>query len=31
MILYHYSVVSHKGGDRLIGDYKRQYRFAEPF
>ena len=25
------SVDSYKGGDKLICDYKRQYRFAEPF
>lgn len=31
MLLYHYSVDSYKGGDSLICDYKRQYRFAEPF
>lgn len=31
MRLYHYSVDSYRGGDRLINDYKKGYRFAEPF
>lgn len=31
MILYHYSVDSWKGDHSLVNDYKRQYRFAEPY
>ena len=31
MILYHYSVDSYNGGERLINDYKNIYRFAEPY
>ncbi len=31
MILYHYSVDSYRGGDRLFNDDKRQARFSEPF
>ena len=31
MILYHYSVDSYKDGKELINDYKKQYRFAEPY
>ena len=31
MILYHYSVDSYRGGECLINDYKRGFRFAEPF
>lgn len=31
MLLYHYSVDSYKGGDKLINDYKNGYGFAEPF
>lgn len=31
MILYHYSVDSYNGGERLINDYKNNYRFAEPY
>ena len=31
MILYHYSVDSYEGGSALINDYKKQYRYAEPF
>ncbi len=31
MRLYHYSVDSYKGGDCLINDFKKGYRFAEPF
>ena len=31
MILYHYSVDSYSSGSMLINDYKKQFRFAEPF
>ena len=31
MILYHYSVDSYQSGEKLINDFKKQYRFAEPF
>ncbi len=31
MILYHYSVDSYRGGDILVNDFKKLYRFAEPF
>ena len=31
MILYHYSVDSYKSGSTLINDYKKQYKYAEPF
>ena len=31
MVLYHYSVDSYRGGSSLINDYKKQYRFAEPY
>jgi hypothetical protein len=31
MILYHYSVDSYRSGEKLINDFKKQYRFAEPF
>lgn len=31
MILYHYSVDSYKSGDSLENDFKKLYRFAEPF
>ena len=31
MILYHYSVDSYKSGGTLTNDYKKQYRYAEPF
>ena len=31
MILYHYSVDSYQSGDSLYNDYKKLYRFAEPF
>ena len=31
MILYHYSVDSYSSGSTLINDYKKQFRFAEPF
>lgn len=31
MILYHYSVDSYKEGGRLFNDYKKQFRFAEPY
>lgn len=31
MILYHYSVDSYQSGEKLIDDFKKQYRFAEPF
>lgn len=31
MLLYHYSVDSYQSGKSLINDYKKQYRFAEPY
>lgn len=31
MVLYHYSVDSYQSGPALINDYKKQFRFAEPF
>ena len=31
MILYHYSVDSYQSGELLYNDYKKLYRFAEPF
>ena len=31
MILYHYSVDSYQSGEKLINDFKKQFRFAEPF
>ena len=31
MKLYHYSVDSYKGAERLTNDYKDNYRFAEPY
>lgn len=31
MILYHYSVDSYQNGDTLYNDFKKLYRFAEPF
>ena len=31
MILYHYSVDSYRGGENLINDFKKTFRFAEPF
>lgn len=31
MILYHYSVDSYKDAERLVNDYKNNYRFAEPY
>lgn len=31
MILYHYSVDSYQSGDSLYNDFKKLYRFAEPF
>lgn len=31
MILYHYSVDSYQSGYSLYNDYKKLYRFAEPF
>lgn len=31
MILYHYSVDSYHSGDLLYNDFKKSYRFAEPF
>ena len=29
MILYHYSVDSYQSGEKLINDFKKQYRFAD--
>ena len=31
MILYHYSVDSYQDGGELINDFKKTFRFAEPF
>lgn len=31
MILYHYSVDSYQSGETLLSDFKKMYRFAEPF
>jgi hypothetical protein len=31
MTLYHYSVDSYQSGGKLINDFKKQFRFAEPF
>lgn len=31
MILYHYSVDSYQSGPHLINDFRKQFRFAEPY
>lgn len=31
MILYHYSVDSYQDGGELVNDFKKSFRFAEPF